>query len=95
MSCPNCKRNERLADRITQLADSIVVGGLEMAGVPEGIAERAPKFVQKGALKVAKKARGPSAYNKRYAAEYKKLKKAHPRSSFAALAKKAHKAARK
>jgi len=39
--------------------------------------------------------RAPSAYNKRYAKEYKKLKKAHPRSSFAALAKKAHKASRR
>lgn len=39
--------------------------------------------------------RAPSAYNKRYAAHYKRLKKAHPRSSFAALAKKAHKASKK
>jgi len=42
-----------------------------------------------------KKKRGPSAYNKKYAAAYKRLKKKHPRSSFAALAKKAHKAVRK
>ena len=39
--------------------------------------------------------RGPSAYNKRYAAAYKKLKKKHPRSSFAALAKKAHRMVKK
>jgi len=39
--------------------------------------------------------RGPSAYNKKYAAAYKRLKKKHPRSSFAALAKKAHKAVKK
>ena len=39
--------------------------------------------------------RAPSAYNKRYAAHYKRLKKAHPRSSFTALAKKAHKASKK
>ena len=39
--------------------------------------------------------RKPSAYNKRYAAAYKRLKKKHPRSSFAALAKKAHREARK
>ena len=39
--------------------------------------------------------RAPSAYNKRYAMHYKRLKKAHPRSSFAALAKKAHKASRR
>jgi hypothetical protein len=45
--------------------------------------------------KRSRKKRGPSAYNKRYAAAYKKLKKKHPRSSFAALAKKAHKEARK
>jgi len=38
-----------------------------------------------------KKKRGPSAYNIKYAAAYKRLKKKHPRSSFAALAKKAHK----
>ena len=39
----------------------------------------------------SKKKRGPSAYNIKYAAAYKRLKKKHPRSSFAALAKKAHK----
>jgi len=39
--------------------------------------------------------RKASAYNKRYAKEYRRLKKKHPRTSFAALAKKAHKAARR
>jgi len=38
-----------------------------------------------------KKKRGPSAYNKKYAAAYKRLKKKFPRTSFATLAKKAHK----
>jgi DNA-directed RNA polymerase subunit M/transcription elongation factor TFIIS len=42
--------------------------------------------------KVKRKA---SAYNKRYAREYRRLKKKHPRTSFAGLAKKAHKAARR
>jgi len=42
----------------------------------------------------AKIKRGPSAYNKKYARAYKVLKKKHPRTSFAALAKKAHRAAR-
>ncbi len=42
--------------------------------------------------KVKRKA---SAYNKRYAKEYRRLKKKHPRTSFAGLAKKAHKAARR
>jgi len=45
--------------------------------------------------RAGKKKRGPSAYNKKYAAAYKRLKKKHPRSSFAALAKKAHKAVKK
>jgi len=39
--------------------------------------------------------RGPSAYNKKYKAEYARQKKKHPRSSFAALAKKAHAALRR
>jgi len=39
--------------------------------------------------------RKASAYNKRYAREYRRLKKKHPRTSFAALAKKAHAATRK
>jgi DNA-directed RNA polymerase subunit M/transcription elongation factor TFIIS len=47
------------------------------------------------AYEPTKKKRGPSAYNKKYAAAYKRLKKKHPRSSFAALAKKAHKAVKK
>jgi len=47
------------------------------------------------AYEPGKKKRGPSAYNKKYAAAYKRLKKKHPRSSFAALAKKAHKAVKK
>jgi len=42
-----------------------------------------------------KKKRKASAYNKRYAREYKRLKKKHPRTSFAVLAKKAHRAARR
>jgi len=47
------------------------------------------------AYEPAKKKRKASAYNKRYAREYKRLKKKHPRTSFAGLAKKAHKAARR
>jgi len=39
--------------------------------------------------------RKPSAYNKAYAKQYAMLKKKHPRSKFAALAKKAHVATRK
>jgi hypothetical protein len=39
---------------------------------------------------VGKVKRGASAYNKKYAKAYKALKKKHPRTPFAALAKKAH-----
>jgi len=47
------------------------------------------------AYEPAKKKRGPSAYNKKYARAYKALKKKHPRMSFAALAKKAHRMVKK
>lgn len=45
--------------------------------------------------KPVKRTRKPSAYNRRYAAEYKRLRKKHPRMSFAALSKKTHKALRR
>ena len=41
-------------------------------------------------VKKEKKKRAPSAYNKKYAKAYKALKKKHPRTPFATLAKKAH-----
>ena len=73
MVCENCQRNARLADRITQLADSIVVGGLEMAGVPSSIARNAPRVVQAGALAIAKPKRKPSANNLAYAKAFKSV----------------------
>jgi len=42
-----------------------------------------------------KRTRKPSAYNLEYKKQYAKLKKKHPRSKFAALAKKTHTATRK
>jgi hypothetical protein len=42
-----------------------------------------------------KRSRKPSLYNLEYKKQYAKLKKKHPRSKFAALAKKAHVATRK
>lgn len=42
-----------------------------------------------------KKKRKVSAYSRRYGAIYKRLKKKHPRMSFGALSKKAHKEARR
>jgi len=47
------------------------------------------------AYEPVKKKRKASAYNKRYAKEYRRLKKKHPRTSFAKLAKMAHKATRR
>jgi len=44
---------------------------------------------------VIKTKRAPSAYNKRYSAEYKRLAKKHPRLKFAALSKRTHKALRR
>lgn len=43
----------------------------------------------------AKKTRKVSAYSRRYGAEYKRLKRKHPRMKFGALSKKAHAATRK
>jgi len=43
----------------------------------------------------SKKIRKPSKYNLEYKKQYAKLKKKHPRSKFAALAKKTHIATRK
>jgi len=45
--------------------------------------------------RVKKVKRKASAYNKRYAKAYRSLKKKHPRTSFAGLAKKAHRLARR
>jgi DNA-directed RNA polymerase subunit M/transcription elongation factor TFIIS len=61
----------------------------------EGTTKGETRKTARRAYEPAKKKRGPSAYNKKYAAAYKRLKKKHPRSSFAALAKKAHKAVKK
>jgi len=46
------------------------------------------------AYEPTKKKRGPSAYNIKYKAEYARQKKKHPRTDFAALAKKSHAALR-
>ena len=43
----------------------------------------------------AKKKRKASKYNLEYKKQYAKLKKRHPRTSFAGLAKKAHKATKR
>ena len=77
--CPNC--GESLGSSSTKKG---------------GVRKTARRAYEDPDTKVARKVkRKPSAYNKRYAKAYKRLKKKHPRTSFAALAKKAHKAARR
>ena len=52
------------------------------------------KTARRAYEKPAKVKREPSAYNKRYSAEYKRLAKKHPRLKFASLSKRTHKALR-
>lgn len=84
---------------LRQTADALsgAVGGFvggRIAGPRGAVVGRAvaPKLIEKGAMRVKRKA---SAYSKRYGAAFKRLKKKHPRSSFGALSKKAHRAAKK
>jgi len=55
----------------------------------------APAVVTTETKVKVKRSRKPSAYNLQYKKQYAILKKKHPRSKFAALAKKAHIATRK
>lgn len=57
-----------------------------------GATRRASRAVRKVSGKVKRKA---SKYNLEYKKQYAKLKKKHPRSKFAVLAKKAHKATKR
>jgi len=68
---------------------------LHDGGTTSGEVRKTARRAYEKPQKRASVKRGPSAYNKKYAAAYKRLKKKHPRSSFAALAKKAHKAVKK
>jgi len=77
--CPNC--GESLGSSSTKKG---------------GVRKTARRAYEDPDTKVAKKVkRKPSAYNKRYGKAYKRLKKKHPRTSFGALAKKAHRLARR
>ena len=77
--CPNCGES---------------LGGTKKGDVRK-TARRAYEDPDTKVAKKVKRKRKPSAYNKRYAKAYKKLKKKHPRTSFAVLAKKAHRLARR
>jgi len=70
---------------------------LEAAGMEYQTAARIGDTVGKPVERRVKKVvkRKASAYSKRYAAAYKRLKKKHPRTSFGALAKKAHRLAKR
>jgi len=57
-----------------------------------GATRRAGKTLKRAVGKVKRKA---SKYNLEYKKQYAKLKKKHPRTSFSALAKKAHRATKK
>lgn len=59
------------------------------------LVKEVPKALAREQARNVKVRRKASAYNKRYAKEYKRLKKIHPRTGFPALAKKAHKATKK
>jgi len=82
MVCPTC-----LA--IRAVLEAAGMGYEEAAFIGDKVGKPLDKKIRK---KIKRKA---SAYNKRYAKEYRRLKKKHPRTSFAGLAKKAHKAARR
>jgi hypothetical protein len=54
-----------------------------------------PRAIGKEQSRQKKIRRKASAYNKEYARQYKKLKLNHPRTAFAVLAKRAHRATKK
>jgi hypothetical protein len=85
-----------LADDFAAMAKAAFMAGAksqEQEGL-EILTKGVVKHVSK--TKIGKKVkRKASAYNRAYAREYAKLKKKHPRTSFSALAKKAHRATRK
>jgi len=82
MVCPTC-----LAIRAV-----LEASGMEYEQAAR-IGDKVGKPLQRKITKKVK--RKASAYNKKYAAAYRKLKKKHPRSSFTALAKKAHRMVKK
>lgn len=72
--------------------------GILMEAYDSGEAPGGPVLNPAGALIAAaspKRKRKASKYNKEYAKQYKRLKKAHPRTKFSVLAKRAHKATKR
>jgi len=85
-----------LADDFAAMAKAAFMAGAksqEQEGL-EILTKGVVKHVSK--TKMAKKVkRKASEYNREYARQYAKLKKKHPRTSFSALAKKAHRATKR
>lgn len=99
---------EALTDSAAKALCGLAQKALEEKGVDPilaaAFAERACRPLVKGATTRVKRAassavrktkRKASAYNLEYKKQYAKLKKKHPRTSFASLAKRAHKATKK
>ena len=86
-----------LADEFAAIAKAAFIAGA--LSETKKIATKSGRKLVSGtadkAVDVARKVRKPSKYNLEYKKQYAKLKKKHPRSSFSALAKKAHKATKK
>jgi hypothetical protein len=78
------------------MAVGILMEAYDSGEAPGGILNPAGKLAAELSGKPhQKRKRKASAYNKKYAKAYKILKKKHPRTSFAVLAKKAHKKAKR
>jgi hypothetical protein len=92
--------NQQLAQALRNLADAVLLSGLTQAGIPPQIVQTAPQVVEGTAVKTKRKV---SAYNRRYASAYKKLRrqatlkngKLRKGVTHKSLVKKAHAMARK
>ena len=66
--------NAQLAQALHNLADAVLLSGLTQAGLPTQIVQAAPPVVEGTAIKAKRKV---SAYNRRYASAYKRLRRKH------------------
>lgn len=64
--------NMQLAQALRNLADAILLSGLTQAGLPPQVIQAAPPVVEGTAKKAKRKV---SAYNRRYSAAYKSLRR--------------------
>lgn len=66
--------DNQLAETLRAIADALAMNAAQRAGVPPQFQALAPAVIERGAKAVAK--RKPSAYNRRYAAAYRRIKRA-------------------